>query len=207
MFRVTILFILFLCILSFAAGPVNFTSMLAKKSELKSVTDTNNVQTGCVKVQKISVGVKKQTANLHVAAGDTGVGDAPVKIESGDLLNVAENGAVENNGLALYYTNDNGNRMSAVFNVVSPTAKIHIAAGDTGVNAAPLKFTKGKLLNAASAGAVEYDSINVYITDKNALRKTIISGSTGTKPAYADSALVWVRVIFGADTLKMPLYK
>src|SRR5205807_721526 len=43
----------------------------------------------------------------------------------------------------------------------NPTAILHLKAGTTSANTAPLKFTTGTNLTAAEAGAMEWDGINL----------------------------------------------
>jgi len=50
-----------------------------------------------------------------------------------------------------------------------PTAKIHIGAGASGINTAPLKLTSGTLNTTAEAGAVEYND-QYYATKASGLR-------------------------------------
>jgi hypothetical protein len=47
------------------------------------------------------------------------------------------------------------------------TAGIHLAAGTSSANTAPLKFTSGSLLTTTEAGAVEYDGSHLYFTANN----------------------------------------
>ncbi|MFA6376378.1 MAG: tail fiber domain-containing protein [Candidatus Paceibacterota bacterium] len=55
---------------------------------------------------------------------------------------------------------------------ILPTAALHLKAGSTGANSAPLKFTAGSNLDNVEAGAMEFDGTNLYFTPA-ALRKTI----------------------------------
>ena len=48
--------------------------------------------------------------------------------------------------------------------IVSPTAKLQLAAGTSTINTAPLKFTAGTNLSVPEAGAVEYDGAHLYFT-------------------------------------------
>lgn len=48
--------------------------------------------------------------------------------------------------------------------VTSPTAKVHIGAGSTAANSAPLKLNSGSLNTAAEAGAFEFLTDDVYFT-------------------------------------------
>lgn len=46
-----------------------------------------------------------------------------------------------------------------------PTADIHISAGSTAAQTAPIKLTSGPLMTTPEAGAIEYDGANLYYTD------------------------------------------
>ncbi len=48
--------------------------------------------------------------------------------------------------------------------VVSPTARLHLAAGTATANTAPLKFTTGTALTTPEDGSVEYHSSHLYFT-------------------------------------------
>ncbi len=50
------------------------------------------------------------TANLHIGAGAATASSAPLKIDSGALMTTPEDGAIENNGTHLYWTNTAGTR-------------------------------------------------------------------------------------------------
>lgn len=61
------------------------------------------------------------------------------------------------------------------------TAKIHIAAGSSTANTAPLKFTSGTNLTTPEAGAVEYDGTELYFTPASTrykLAQVTTGGST-----------------------------
>lgn len=55
---------------------------------------------------KLGIGTLQSDARLHISAGTTVAGSAPLKIDSGTLLATAEVGAVEFNGTGLYYTDN-----------------------------------------------------------------------------------------------------
>jgi hypothetical protein len=63
----------------------------------------------------------------------------------------------------------------------TPTAYIHMGAGSTAANSAPLKFTSGSLQTTAEAGAVE------FLTDK--LYATITTGAARKEISLNDAAL------------------
>ena len=49
-------------------------------------------------------------------------------------------------------------------NMTTPTARLHLPAGSTSANSAPLKFTTGTLLTTPEAGTFEFLSPNLYFT-------------------------------------------
>lgn len=59
---------------------------------------------------KVGIGVTTPTARLHIGAGSTSANSASLKINPGSLLTSPENGAIENDGDDLYYTDDSNTR-------------------------------------------------------------------------------------------------
>ena len=55
----------------------------------------------------------------------------------------------------------------------SPTAFLHLKAGGTAVNSAPLKLIAGNSLSATEIGAVEYDGTSIFFTDSGTIRQTL----------------------------------
>ncbi len=55
--------------------------------------------------------------------------------------------------------------------ILSPNAKLHIAAGTSSI--APLKLTTGPLLTSPQAGSIEYNGFNLFYTDGASTRHTI----------------------------------
>jgi hypothetical protein len=69
-------------------------------------------------------------------------------------------------------------------NNTSPTAWLHIRAGTATANEAPLKFTSGPLLTAPEAGAIEYLTPDLYLTEgAGPTRKRILVAPTQTLDA------------------------
>ena len=71
---------------------------------------------------------------------------------------------------------------------VSPTAALHLKAGTTTANTAPLKFTSsaGAVLGTPEAGAVEYDGTNYFVSNagiRYTLAKTLTNTATLDFPA------------------------
>jgi len=78
---------------------------------------------------------------------------------------------------------------------ITPTAILHLKAGAVDVGAAPLKFAAGVNLTTPEAGAVEFSSDILYITDSGLVRREIfkqggmdipiVDGGTGQGTAQA----------------------
>ena len=62
----------------------------------------------------------------------------------------------------------------------APTATLHLPAGTSSANTAPLKFTSGTNLTTAEAGAVEWNGTNLFITTSTPTRQTVNQGLTGS---------------------------
>ena len=73
-----------------------------------------------------------------------------------------------------YLGNGSGGQLRIGFGgVTSPTAKIHVGAGTTSANTAPLKFASGTVMTTPEAGAIEYDGTDLFYTDSGATRRTV----------------------------------
>ncbi len=73
---------------------------------------------------------------------------------------------------------------------VSPTAKLHLAAGTTAASTAPLKLTSGSLLTTAEAGAIEFltDDFYATITTGAARKKLLLQDASVSVAAITQSA-------------------
>ena len=79
----------------------------------------------------------------------------------------------------------------------SPTAYLHLKAGTSSANTAPLKFTTGANLATPESGAMEWDGSRLYITNTTPTRNTI--AYTSDIPA-SDNYGSWIaRADTGAD--------
>ena len=61
----------------------------------------------------------------------------------------------------------------------TPTAQVHIAAGSTSANTAPLKFTSGTNMTTPEDGAVEYDGTDYFVT-AGSTRYTLMKALNGS---------------------------
>ena len=80
-----------------------------------------------------------------------------------------------NKGMVLKSTGTIG-----IYGVATPTARLHVGAGESGVNAAPLKFTSGTNQTTAEAGAMEYNN-TLHFTNSDATRRHIVLSPNSTK--------------------------
>lgn len=93
-----------------------------------------------------------------------------------DNIDLQDSDAVwklSNNGSS-YFGNGVGGQLRTGFGgVTSPSAKIHIGAGATGANTAPLMFTAGTNMTTPQAGAIEFDGTDLFYTDSTPTRQTV----------------------------------
>jgi len=87
---------------------------------------------------------------------------------------------------------NNTNTFGIGIGVTSPSAYVHIKAGNT--TYAPLKFTSGGLLAAPADGAIEYDGVNLYFTT-GITRKIFPLGTTDTTIYTGDGNIGGPRTI------------
>jgi hypothetical protein len=115
--------------------------------------------------------------NLGLSGGQTIVGGTA----SGDNLTLSSTSNATK-GSILFGTSayDEANNRLGI-GTTSSTARLHIAAGTSSANTAPLKFTSGTNLTAPEAGAVEFDGTNYYATastTRYTLAKTLTTTAT-----------------------------
>lgn len=79
---------------------------------------------------------------------------------------------------AIYINHSNGNVYLG--SATTPSAVLHLKAGNAGASTAPLKFTSGTVNTTAEAGAVEYDGTNFFGTNSTATRFTFAKTLTNT---------------------------
>jgi hypothetical protein len=77
--------------------------------------------------------------------------------------------------------------------VTIPTAKIHIAAGESTASGSPLKLTAGTNLATPETGAIEYDGTHLYVTDSTGTRHQLDQqagdGDVGGPASATDNAV------------------
>lgn len=79
----------------------------------------------------------------------------------------------------------------------TPTAYLHLKAGTTAANTAPLKLTSGTFNTTAEAGTMEYNN-NFALTESDATRRYIVQAASSTKTTagapYTNDGYVTVRI-------------
>lgn len=86
-------------------GQVNIANSFIVKGNAPGVSTPTYPDVG-----NAGIFVTNPTARLHLPAGQSSAGKAPLKISSGPILTTPEAGAIENDGDSLYYTDDAGLR-------------------------------------------------------------------------------------------------
>ncbi|WP_151673701.1 hypothetical protein [Patiriisocius marinus] len=61
----------------------------------------------------------------------------------------------------------------------NPTATLHLRAGGSNAQSAPIKLTSGSILSTPERGALEYDGTNLYFTNNSGTR-SVINGSSSS---------------------------
>ena len=79
----------------------------------------------------------------------------------------------------------------------TPTAYLHLKAGTTAANTAPLKLTSGTFNTTAEAGTMEYNNV-FSLTESDATRRYIVQAASSTKTTagapYTNDGYVTVRI-------------
>ena len=152
-----------------------------------------------LKLSSTSTGAASNLQKVFEVANSGANATSTQTTYSGYLTNTKTGTSSTNVGL---YTSASGatNNYAAIFangnvgiGTTAPTAKLHLTAGTATAGTAPLKLTSGTNLTTAEAGAMEWDGVNLSITQTSGpTRKTIaytdsnITGSAGTITSNAD---------------------
>lgn len=102
--------------------------------------------------------------------GSGGGGGIAFKVKSADGSG-AQGLSVLSTGMYLQQATAN---LGVGFGMTSPSAKLHLAAGTTSANTAPLKFTSGADLTTPEAGAFEFSSSRLAFTPSGTTRKRML---------------------------------
>ena len=115
------------------------------------------------------------TATIHVTAGGTAAGSAPIKLNTGSLMTSPEAGAIEFNTNLLYHTTTTGTRRKALWGAIQARA-----TAQTGANASVVTYTlpatDGSFVVSANvlvtASTTHSFSVNVAYTDEGNTART-----------------------------------
>lgn len=132
-----------------------------------------NVSVGLQGFYNITTG--SQNTGIGAVAGSNLTSAAScIVIGAGCLLPSATTSGQLNIGNVIYGSNVYGNGFATTstpqasgrigIGLTTPTARLHLAAGTTSANSAPLKLSSGTLMTAAEAGAVEFLTDKAYLT-------------------------------------------
>jgi hypothetical protein len=97
--------------------------------------------------------------------------------------------------------NPNAGNVGIGLTTSAPTARLHLPAGASGANNAPLKFTSGTNLTTAEAGAMEYNGTNLFFTRSGTTREGVLTQSAVTTEALTSDTSVTVNI--GGTTYKL----
>lgn len=111
----------------------------------------------------VGVGTDSPSAFLHLRPGNTGAGQAQLKLTSGAMLATPESGAIEYNGTDLYFTDNTGVRKNisspsmSVSGALSGITSVSNSSGNISLNPSPsnsVLITGGAASISSSTGAL-----------------------------------------------------
>lgn len=152
-------------------GSSNYS--IASSTTTGSITIGGSAQTGGI---VIGGGTGIQTLNF----GTGGTGSKTINIGTGAVANTIKIG-----------NTTNGTKTG--LNINAPSAQLHLGAGRSTSNGAPLKFTAGTILTTPESGSVEYDGTNYFVTNgstRYTLAKTLTTTASlnfGATPTNTSS--------------------
>ena len=118
----------------------------------------------------VGVGTDSPSAFLHLRPGNTGAGQAQLKLTSGAMLTTPESGAVEYNGTDLYFTDSTGVRK----NISSPSASVPSSLN--GITS--ISNSSGNIsLNPSAAGTVSVTAGTASLSPGSGA--LVVSGGVG----------------------------
>lgn len=147
----------------------------------KAITILNNGNVG--------INITNPTAKLHLKAGSTSPGTAPLKIESGYLLTDIEDGAIEYDGMYFYGTNQDTRQPFSFRNHshgyitwdgrINFTANLVVVTGTDGYITTRVAGTSNQFLNGLSQWATPINTTyDIFTTTLNGLVPKTITSST-----------------------------
>jgi hypothetical protein len=109
-------------------------------------------------------GSERGAGNIFIGAG-TGssvIGPFYNATLISDAIAIGRDAVVSNSNQCVI--GSSGIKLNVGINNSNPTARLHLPAGETGANFAPLKLTAGTALSAIEDGAMEYHSSHLYFS-------------------------------------------
>ena len=172
-------------------NPGNFNSGLGNSAFNTLYTGSNNVGLGFGVYSGLTAGSNNVGMGYNAGINLTG-GDKNITIGTNINVVSATGSNQLNIGNIIFGTGVTGTGSTIAgaigIGMNAPTAILHLKAGTTTANTAPLKFTSGTLLSTAEAGAVE------FLTDK--FYGTITTGAARKELTLNDAALTSGRIPF-----------
>lgn len=173
-----------------------FTANNAVPAEAVRIDPTGNV----------GILTASPTARLHLPAGTTAVGTAPLKFTTGSLLSSVENGAVEFDGTDLYLTSGGVRKKLAATSgandfsnvgAITGSGALEIATGGAGNDLTLTSSGAGGdiLLNPGSSGGVVQANGPLLVADSTASSSTstgalVVNGGVGVSGAIHAGGLI-----------------
>jgi len=110
------------------------------------------------------------------------IGATVVDGTQGSVLFLGAGGVLAQDNANLFF-NDTTNNLGIQTN--TPTAKLHLGAGSTAANTAPIKLTSGALMTTPEAGAIEFLTDLAYLTITTGTARKAIATFDGTPASRA----------------------
>ena len=139
--------------------------------------DTKNITAGLAIYGTDVIASATNSESLVIEAWNTnGYGIYNAKSGSGSARSITldATAAASRANLKQLYLATSGN---IGLGTTSPTGVLHLKAGTSTSNTAPLKYTSGTSLTTPEAGAHEYDGTKFYCTNSSAVRREIVVAS------------------------------
>jgi hypothetical protein len=179
------------------SGTAAGTNFIGTTDAQDLVLKTNNVEKlRVLSTGNVGVGVADPTAYLHIKAGSTAAGTAPIKLTDGPLMTLVEPGAIEYKGHTFYASTYLVRRsiMLAQDIVVTPITVANTTT-ETLIYTAPMAanyLTAGKMINIklygrfGTNGAGNLYTIRVKLSGVTVLTVTSTSANSTNRPFDID---------------------